>query len=73
MESNVKQIGGEHYLKSIQPWDYIVANDLGFLEGNIVKYITRYKEKGGVVDLEKAKHYLEKLIELENKTKAYIK
>jgi len=73
MESNVKQIGGEHYLKAIQPWDFIVANDLGFLEGNIVKYITRYKEKGGVVDLEKAKHYLEKLIELENKTKAYIK
>lgn len=65
MESNVKQIGGEHYLKAIQPWDYIVANDLGFLEGNIVKYITRYKEKGGVVDLQKAKHYLEKLIELE--------
>tara|TARA_R110000823_G_scaffold312839_1_gene439893 strand:+ start:390 stop:596 length:207 start_codon:yes stop_codon:yes gene_type:complete len=66
MESNVKQIGGEHYLKAIQPWDYIVANDLGFLEGNIVKYITRYKEKGGVVDLQKAKHYLEKLIELED-------
>ena len=66
MESNVKQIGGEHYLKAIQPWDFIVANDLGFLEGNIVKYITRYKEKGGVVDLQKAKHYLEKLIELED-------
>ena len=66
MESNVKQIGGEHYLTAIQPWDYIVANDLGFLEGNIVKYITRYKEKGGVVDLQKAKHYLEKLIELED-------
>ena len=63
---NMRQVGGEHYqIKPIQPWDYIVANDIGFLAGNVVKYVTRYKDKGGVADLEKAKHYLEKLIEVE--------
>lgn len=61
---NAEQVGGDHYKKiSIQPWDYIISNDLGFLEGNIIKYITRYKEKNGKQDLLKAKHYLEKLIE----------
>lgn len=65
-EANAVQVGGDHYKsKAIQPWDYIAANGLGYFEGNIVKYVTRYKEKGGVADLEKAKHYLEKLIEQE--------
>ena len=64
---NDSQVGGDHYLKNIQPWDFITANDLGFLEGNIVKYISRYKSKGGLVDLYKARHYLEKLIEVEEK------
>jgi hypothetical protein len=63
--ANEKQIGGNHYKdKAIEPWDFIVANNLGFLEGNIIKYIARYKEKNGVEDLKKAKHYLEKLIEV---------
>ena len=67
MGANKKQVGGKHYrLKAIQPWDYIAANGLGFFEGNIVKYITRHRSKGGVEDLLKAKHYLEKLIELES-------
>lgn len=62
--SNIFQIGGTHYKdKAIQPWDYIAANNLGYLEGNIVKYVTRYKEKDGLSDLHKARHYLEKLIE----------
>jgi len=60
------QVDGDHYMKVIQPWDYIVANDMGYLEGNIIKYITRYKEKGGIVDLYKAQHYLEKLIKVES-------
>jgi hypothetical protein len=65
-EANTVQVGGDHYKsKAIQPWDYIAANGLGYFEGNVVKYVTRYKEKGGVADLEKAKHYLEKLIEQE--------
>jgi hypothetical protein len=61
-----KQIGGNHYQLAIEPWDYVVANNLGYLEGNVVKYISRWKTKGGVQDLEKAQHYIEKLIEVEN-------
>lgn len=60
------QMGGSHYKdKTIQPVEYIHANDLGFCEGNVVKYVTRWKEKGGVADLEKARHYLDILIQLE--------
>ena len=66
MSANDKQINGDHYRGAIQTWDYIVANDLGFLEGNIVKYVTRFRKKNGVQDLEKAQHYLQKLIEVEN-------
>ena len=58
-----KQVGGTHYRSAIQPVAYIKANRLGFLEGNIIKYVTRYKQKGGMEDLRKAKHYLEMLIE----------
>jgi hypothetical protein len=50
--------------RAMQPWDYIAANNLGFFEGNVVKYVTRWKDKGGVADLEKARHYLDKLIEI---------
>ena len=64
--ANSVQVGGVHYKsKTIQPWDYIVANDIGFLAGNVVKYVTRYKGKNGVQDLEKARHSLDKLIEVE--------
>lgn len=66
MGANEIQVGGDHYkLKTIQPWDFIAANNLSFFEGNIVKYVTRWRDKAGVDDLRKAKHYLEKLIELE--------
>jgi hypothetical protein len=58
------QIGGSHYKDSkIQPIEYIFANNLGFCEGNVVKYITRYKNKNGIEDLNKAKHYIEILIQ----------
>lgn len=63
-----KQINGNHYKdKGIQPIVYIHANDLGFCEGNVVKYVTRWRDKGGKADLEKAIHYLELLIQLETK------
>lgn len=66
MNTNVKQVGGNHYAKkSIQPWDYIVSNNMGYLAGNIIKYVSRYKDKNGIEDLKKAMHYLEKLIEVE--------
>lgn len=61
-QSRIAQVGGDHYESAIQPFDYIRANDLGFFEGNIVKYITRYKKKNGLEDLLKAKHYMEELI-----------
>jgi hypothetical protein len=63
--ANDVQVAGTHYKdKAIQPWDYIVANELGYLEGNIVKYVSRWKDKGGLDDLKKAQHYLAKLIEV---------
>ena len=64
MNANDTQTVGTHYQVAIQPWDYIIANDLGYLEGNVIKYVTRYKNKGGVEDLRKAQHYLIKLIEV---------
>lgn len=60
------QFGGDHYKKqAIQPIEYIMANGLGYCEGNVVKYITRYPDKGGVEDLKKARHYIDFLIEKE--------
>ena len=60
------QVGGSHYkVMAIQPTEYIVKNGLNFVEGNIIKYVTRYKIKGGLEDLKKAQHYLSILIELE--------
>lgn len=57
------QIGGSHYKnKPIQPEKYSYVNKLGWHEGEVVKYITRWKEKGGVEDLEKAKHVIDLLI-----------
>lgn len=64
--ANEIQHGGDHYRnKTIQPWDFIHANGIGFLEGSAVKYLTRWREKGGVEDLRKARHFIDKLIELE--------
>jgi len=54
-----------HYNNPIQPIEYIEANGLDFAEGNVIKYVTRYKDKGGVSDLEKAKYYIQKLIDRE--------
>jgi hypothetical protein len=65
--ANANQVGGDHYRnKAIQPWDYIASNNLGYLEGCVIKYVSRYKEKGGIQDLEKAAHYLQKLMEIQS-------
>jgi len=59
-----KQVGGDHYSKlAIEPGDYAEANNLSFYQGTAIKYITRYKDKGGIEDLQKAKHCIDKLIE----------
>jgi hypothetical protein len=72
--ANDRQPGGDHYKKhgDLQPWDAVAAWNLDFFQGNILKYIVRWRDKGGLEDLEKAKHYLEKYIEVEtNNRKAY--
>ena len=59
------QVAGNHYKElPIQPVEYIYANKIGYFEGNVIKYVTRWKEKGGIKDLEKAKHYIDLLIQL---------
>lgn len=61
-----KQIGGDHYRKhKFTPWEIIDEYQLDFYTGNTLKYLLRAKDKNGLQDLEKAKHYLEKLIELQ--------
>jgi hypothetical protein len=70
MTANSKQVGGDHYTRQdIQPWEYmqaVMTKDQfeGFILGNIIKYISRYQEKGGKEDLQKASHYLDKLLEI---------
>ena len=61
------QIGGDHYKHfALQPVEYIIANNLGFCEGNVIKYITRYKRKNGKEDLKKAKHFIDLLIAMQD-------
>jgi len=66
MSANEVQVGGDHYksTKDEQPWDFIERHGLGFIEGNIVKYVTRWRAKGGAQDLRKVLHYIMKLEEL---------
>lgn len=62
-----KQIGGTHYSDlTVEPIQFIEANNLGFHEGNIVKYISRWKDKNGLEDLKKAKWYLDRLITIQD-------
>jgi len=66
LHENEEVTNPKHYVGlGITPLEYITANELDFLEGNIIKYVTRYPHKGGVNDLLKARTYLEKLIERE--------
>ena len=68
MSALEKQVSGDHYKSlQIQPIEYIHANGIPFAEGSVIKYVTRWRDKGGIADLEKAKHFLELLIELEKK------
>ena len=60
-----KQEGGSHYDLPIQPLEYIHANNLGYIEGNIIKYATRHKNKNGAEEIKKIIHYCELLLELE--------
>ena len=62
------QVGGSHYKNgAIQPVEFCLSNDVTFVEGNIIKYVVRWKDKGGIDDLKKARHYLDLLIEYEER------
>lgn len=70
--ANQIQIGGNHYKgKALEAWDYIHQHGLGFFDGTAIKYLTRWRKKGGVEDLKKAAHYIQKLIELETQNKGF--
>lgn len=59
------QVGGSHYATmAIQPIEFITANELGFIEGNVIKYICRHQNKNGAEDIKKAIHYCELLLQL---------
>lgn len=65
-----EQVGGTHYSDlAIEPIHFITANNLGFCEGNVIKYVSRWKVKNGIEDLEKARWYIDFLIEVENDSK----
>jgi hypothetical protein len=71
MSALENQVAGNHYKDMpIQPVEYIHANAMGYFEGNVIKYISRWRKKNGLADLEKAKHYIDLLIELEGKRDA---
>jgi len=76
--ANGRQVAGNHYRSDIQHWDFVVANDLDYFQGQITKYVTRWKKKNGLADLLKAQHFLQKYIEVvrdddgSDATKAYV-
>ena len=60
------QVGGDHYKKlAIQPMQYSMANGLDACQHTIIKYVTRFRDKNGIQDLEKAKHVIDMLIQFE--------
>lgn len=62
------QIGGDHYKDlKIQPIEYIYQNKIGFIEGSAINYLTRWRSKGWIDDLKKARHFIDMLIEFEDK------
>ena len=62
--ANTRQVSGSHYKSGVQHWDYVVANELDYFQGQITKYVTRWKKKNGLDDLLKAQHFLQKYIEV---------
>lgn len=75
MAANERQVAGEHYLKhgDFQPWDAWWKWRLNPFQAAIIKHVARYQDKMGMQDLEKAKHYLEKLIEVEKAGNGWLK
>ncbi len=71
LRANARQEGGSHYKQfKHETWDVILDWNLGYLDGNAVKYLSRWRLKGGIQDLKKARHYIDKLIETEEAKKS---
>lgn len=69
MENKAKdtQIGGNHYMKYvIEPVEFITKNNIPFIEGNVIKYVLRWRDKNGIQDLDKAIHYLQLLKDIKH-------
>lgn len=67
MAANERQVGGNHYKgdgRKVEHWDIVAQHDLDYFQGQITKYVMRWRDKGGIPDLEKALHFIEKYIEL---------
>jgi len=62
-KANEVQVGGTHYKSEIQHWDYVIANEIPYLEAMVIKYLTRWRKKGGTQDVLKAYHFMLKLAE----------
>jgi len=70
LSSLTTQVGGSHYKEfTIQPVEFCYVNNIPYLEATAIKYLCRWRLKGGVQDLEKAKHFIDLLIDLEDKYK----
>jgi hypothetical protein len=63
--ANDHQVGGKHYKQGIEHWDYVLSKNIPYMEAQIIKYVERWRDKNGLQDLEKARHFLDKLIEHE--------
>lgn len=63
--ANSRQVGGGHYAAPIQHWDFAASQGFDYFQGQITKYVTRWRKKNGIQDLEKALHFLQKYIETE--------
>ena len=62
------QVGGDHYRAlRIQPVEYIWGNNIPFIEGSVIKYVTRWRSKNGIEDLKKARHFIDLLIDMETR------
>lgn len=66
MRANSHQVGGSHYKSGYQHWDLVVDLGLGYFEGQITKYVARHRKKHGLSDLNKARHFIDKMIESAN-------
>lgn len=64
MAANDKQVGGDHYKEEFQHWDMVVHFQLDYFQAQITRYLFRWRNKGGLEDLEKAKHFLDKYMEV---------